>query len=121
MAFRVSQVHRPQTTPSVCLRVRSDLALSGMRSNSIVYILAIESVKPDISTRGVGTIRDIMQTRDEVEGLRNYQEFSQPLFLNRLAKGKQLLGETKRFVFLRAAPVRKQWNPFENQLSRAGE
>ena len=60
-----------------------------------------------------------MQTRDEVEGLHNYRKFSQPLFLNRLAKGKQLLGETKRFVFLRAAPVRKQWNPFESRLSRA--
>ena len=35
------------------------------------------------------------------------REFSQPVFLNRLAKGKQLLGETKRFAFLRPAPVRK--------------
>ena len=62
-----------------------------------------------------------METRDEVQGLRNCREFSQPVFLNRLAKGKQLLGETKRFVFLRAAPVRKLWNLFQSQLSRAGE
>ena len=35
---RVSQVHRPQKAPSVSLRERIDLALSGMRSLSIVYI-----------------------------------------------------------------------------------
>jgi len=71
----------------------------------------MENVSPDIN----------METRDEVQGLRNCREFSQPVFLNRLAKGKQLLGETKRFVFLRAAPVRKLWNLFQSQLSRAGQ
>mgnify|MGYP000488917443 FL=1 len=35
---RVSQVHRPQKAPSVSPRERIDLALSGMRSLSIVYI-----------------------------------------------------------------------------------
>ena len=35
---RISQVHRPETAPSVSLRERSDLALSGMPSNSIVYV-----------------------------------------------------------------------------------
>ena len=71
----------------------------------------MENVSPDIN----------METRDKVQGLRNCRELSQPVFLNRLAKGKQLLGETKRFVFLRAAPVRKLWNLFQSQLSRAGE
>ena len=42
-------------------------------------------------------------------------------FLNRIAKATKSLGETKRFVFLWAAPVRKQWKPFQSQVSRSSE
>ena len=40
-------------------------------------------------------------------------------FLNRKAKANKSLGETKRFVFLCAKPVRKQWKPFQSQVSRS--
>ena len=40
-------------------------------------------------------------------------------FLNRIAKATKLLGETKRATS--APPVRKQWKPFQSQVSRSSE
>ena len=40
---------------------------------------------------------------------------SRELFLNRIAKTTKSLRETKRFLFLWAAPERKQWKPFQSQ------
>ena len=34
---------------------------------------------PDTNTRGVGRIQDTYATQDELEGLHNCREFSQPL------------------------------------------
>ena len=35
--------------------------------------------KPYMNTRGLGEFETVTQTRDEVEGLHNCREFSQPL------------------------------------------
>ena len=55
------------------IKCHSSDSCSGSLQSSSIF------AQPDINTRGLGEFETVMQTRDEVEGLHNCREFSQPL------------------------------------------